>query len=391
MIKDVKDKIIMFFLFFNFICTIYIPCLGHYIEKISIYYFIGSLFTFISVSLLNKKIVFSKFVKYICGYYLLLLIPTILNNGSLYSLVFENGISVMSFLLWGYFDKNKVLKYLRAPAFAFEVLTYINFFIVIFFPDGLYHVSTVRNYYLFDHVNVAIRYLLPGTCLILVADYIKNKKIGLRSYFYIFCVLITLLITKPITGLLGYLIFILSYIVMTKKLFQKIITPFKAFCYSGIMSFLIIGANIQIYFRNFIENILHKDITFSGRIDIWNKALIYFKLHPIIGIGRVDSIKRTLMLGASSTHNQFLNFLFEGGVLLLLYIFALIFVVSKRILKCTDTKIKNIFISTMISYAFMWITEPFSYSGTFALFFIWMLMYFSSQLFNAKKDADNCE
>ena len=168
----------------------------------------------------------------------------------------------------------------------------------------------------------------------------------------------------------------------TKMNFIKIFSPLKSFIYAGTLSFLIIVVNIQEYFANFIINILHKDVTFTGRTDIWNEALFYLKNNFIFGLGRLQSEKRTMMLGASSAHNQFLNFMFEGGIVLLGYIFIAIYCFSKRLLSCKNRKIIILFSATMFSYAFMWISEPFSYSGTFAMFFLWMLMYRAKELFS---------
>lgn len=382
-VKKLKNEILKLCLFLNFIASIYIPCLGHYVENISIIYFEISLATFFVISIIQGKYKITGFLKYVVFYYGILMISSIINNGELLLLLFEFGVSGLSFLIWNSLDKKQVLKYISIPTLVFEILTYLNLLIVIMYPDGLYHVSTVRNYYLFDHVNVAIRYLLPGSCLILLNSYIRKNKVTLRAIIYISTVILTLILTKPVTAIIGYALFLLLLVILPKKMnFIKIFSPLKSFIYAGTLSFLIIVVNIQEYFANFIINILHKDVTFTGRTDIWNEALFYLKNNFIFGLGRLQSEKRTMMLGASSAHNQFLNFMFEGGIVLLGYIFIAIYCFSKRLLSCKNRKIIILFSATMFSYAFMWISEPFSYSGTFAMFFLWMLMYRAKELFS---------
>ena len=66
-----QDTLIKLFIFINIISSIGIPCLGNYIDKISIYYFTISIFSFMAILLFRKKIVIKGFYKYILLYYIL--------------------------------------------------------------------------------------------------------------------------------------------------------------------------------------------------------------------------------------------------------------------------------------------------------------------------------
>ena len=190
------------------------------------------------------------------------------------------------------------------------------------------------------------------------------------------------MITFPATAIVGMIVFSLCFmsLLCNNKLFG-FITPIKLFAISGTISFLIIYVKIQNLFYGFIKNVLHKDLTFSGRTEIWNLAIDKIKNNLILGYGRLTTEQRTVVFNATSAHNQFLNFLFEGGVGLLLTICVIFIIISKKLKECNNKKIRAVITATIASYLFMWITEPFSYSGTLLMFIIFMIAYYSDVFF----------
>lgn len=388
-IKELKDKTIKVLLFFNTLSVIYIPCLGHYVDNITIYYFIVNITTFILLLALKPKIKISGFFKYIFIYYLILIISTIFNKGTIMPLLFEGSTTLFTILIWNSLEKEEFKKYLKVLTFTLELLTYANLLIIFAFPNGLYNVNAVRKYYLFDHVNVSIRYLLPGTCFSLINSVINNNKFSIRNYIYVISVIITLILTRPMTAIVGYIIFLISLLLIFRsKLINKTINPFYSHLASFLISYLIIFFNFQQHFLRFI-GVLERDLTFTGRTYIWDKTLYNISYKPFMGYGRLSAIDRQSYINATSAHNQFLNFTFEGGLLLLSNIFITLFIISKKLKKCNNNKIVCILSSTFISYAVMWITEPFSYSGTSLMFIIWLITYYSPILFNEKKGLEN--
>ncbi len=376
-----KDFLLKLSLFLNIISAIGIPCLGYYISEISYFYFIICISTFVMFLFLRKKFLLKGFIKYIFIYYLIIILSTLVSNGDLYLLLCETVINLTTILIWNSFNKDEFREYLPVLVFALEVLTYINFIIILRFPDGLFNQGFIRKYFLFGHVNIAIRYLLPGCCFNLIRTYMYNNKIDKRCFVYLIIVFLTLIITWPVTAILGFTIFIFSFLLMRKNIrFTNILSPINTMLVSAFSTYMIIYVKIQDLFASLISNILHKDLTFSGRTDIWDTAIAYIKKSPFYGYGRLTSSERTEVFNATSAHNQYLNFLFEGGVFMVILISISLISTSLKLKKCSNKAIKSILCATIVSYLFMWIAEPFSYSGTLLMFIIWMFAYNSKRI-----------
>ena len=139
---------------------------------------------------------------------------------------------------------------------------------------------------------------------------------------------------------------------------------------------------IQYYFENFFKLILKRDVSFTNRTIIWDYAIKAIYNKPLIGWGRTFEETRRIVLRGTSAHNQFLNILFEGGFVLLLFFIIWILFMSKGIKKCTNKKVKIVLLAALTSYLIMWIAEPFSYSGIVLMFIIFVMIMKSPELFN---------
>ena len=377
-------------LIINFISCIRIPCLDYYFENMTIVYAVINLISFILILIIRPKIKIGGFFLYVFLYYFILVFSTLINNGNKMQLFAEALVSLTTISIWNSLDKKEIKKYFGVLAFVIEVLTFLNLFIIIKFPDGLYYINYSRNYYLFDHVNVSIRYLLPGCCFTLIRIYMQSNKIDIRTKIYIFSVVLTLLLTWPVTAIIGMVVFLLGWKFMYfGKYAQSLLLPIKTITTTAIVSFLLVAVKIQNLFSNFIVNVLKRDITLTGRTIIWDTAIEYIKQQPLFGMGRLATEVRRDYLGVTSAHNQFLNFMFEGGIILMALIFIMVKEASKRVKECKNFNIVIVISATVLAYAVMWITEPFSYSGTSLMFLVWLFAYRSSQLFEELNVEEN--
>ena len=224
--ENLKTTIIKLLLFLNTISTIGVPCLGHYIDHISIYYFILNIFSFVLILIFRSKIRLKGFFKFILLYYIILIVSTMINKGDIFLLLCETASTLTMILLWNSFYKEEVKQYISVLSLCIEIMAYLNLFLVIKFPDGIYNIGMSRKYYLFDHVNVAIRYLLPGCTFMLIRSYLNKNKVDIRSYAYILVVALTLIITWPATAVIGFLIFIIGIKFINGTLYLYLIVHF---------------------------------------------------------------------------------------------------------------------------------------------------------------------
>ena len=370
-------------IFINVLSCIGIPCLEHYFSNIKIIYFIINILTFIMISFYKPKLKIGGFMKYIIVFYAILMLSTIINNGDILQLIYEFSTFFTTLLLINSATKAESKKIINTIYTCLEILIYLNLFIILAFPQGLYHISSSRSFYLFNHVNEAIRFLLPGVCFCIINSYNKNNKLTIRSYLLFGVVALTLLLTWPATGIVGFAIFALTWVLFYKKeKLTKIINPFVSHLFSLGVSYLLIFKNIKDLAIASLFTFLKRDITLTGRTQLWNNALFHIRGKFLLGYGRQDTIFRKQYIGAISSHNNYLDILFEGGIVLLAWLFVTIFAIAKKLKQCANKNIVLALSVTILSYSIMWITLPFSYSGTSLMFMIWLIAYNSSNIFD---------
>lgn len=390
---NIYEFIMKILLAINFVTAIKIPILEDFIENITYIYFAINMLSFLALIIVINKINLKGFIKYIIIYYLILSVSTLFNsNGDTYTVIYEFITVFCTILIWNSLSKEKFKKYEPVMVTILEMLTYANFVCILLYPNGLYNIGAVRKYYLFGHVNIAIRYLLPGCCLTFIRSYMHKNKLDIRAIVYLIISFATLLLTWTATALVGFVIFIaILFVIKRNKIIKNFLYPNFMYLYTSLASYLIIGMNIQNKFSNIIEKLLHKDVSFSGRILIWERSVSYIKQRFLLGYGRMSIEKRYSMLSATSSHNQFLVFLFEGGLVMVSYFLILMIIITKKLKQCKNRMISGILVSTIASYLIMWISEPFSYSAIVLTFIILFLSYKSFLLFDSAEEKENLE
>lgn len=100
--------------------------------------------------------------------------------------------------------------------------------------------------------------------------------------------------------------------------------------------------------RFVMENVLKKDVTLTGRLDIWNGVLQMFYKKPIFGHGLLDNAQNLYFDTGYNhymvhAHSAFLQTLYEGGVLTLLAVLAVLVYTSSKIKKVDNRRLTGIF------------------------------------------------
>ena len=147
---------------------------------------------------------------------------------------------------------------------------------------------------------------------------------------------------------------------------------------------------MQYLASDLIVNTLHKDLTLSHRTIIWDKALEMISDKPILGYGMSDSVNiftvnhdytgnNNNVWTTLSGHNQILQILYYGGIVLLLAFVFLYFV------SCASERRKNhlfyIYFLSVIAVLIVWMTEVPSEYAMFTM----LGMCFYSERFEGKK------
>ena len=98
------------------------------------------------------------------------------------------------------------------------------------------------------------------------------------------------------------------------------------------------------FLGDFVQQAFGKDLTFTGRADVWTKALALIARRPLSGWGYYDPHSASILYGRwdfANAHNQILESLVEGGLLFLLISSAPIFCILHSSRKCRSSRAGN--------------------------------------------------
>ena len=161
-------------------------------------------------------------------------------------------------------------------------------------------------------------------------------------------------------------------------------------------AFIAFGAIVAYAFVELILNILGRDITLSGRTDIWQGVLEMVKEKPALGYGffaawRSDQVAYVLervWIWTPSAHNSYLQCLVDLGIVGLVLFLGYLFQTCINWGKCYIRDGSEFFLVTGISLGvllFMGMLESSLFKGQQVNWFFWVLM--SISLHNAKNST----
>lgn len=151
-------------------------------------------------------------------------------------------------------------------------------------------------------------------------DYMDYNKMHYRSYLSIFSSILTILIEGPSTLLAGVIVFVLFIYIMQVGKKININTYWIIFAFIIAVDILITVLNADAIFSWFVTNILHRDMSFTGRTEVWASA-IYTFINSNIWLGNGLALATGKDGWASvwgsyySEHNHYLGILTNGGIL----------------------------------------------------------------------------
>lgn len=361
-----------------------------YLSKI---YKILSIGSFIISSVLyikNNKM--DKIILFILIFEILTILFTYINQNPIKDVIYSSINIIAPCMIADLYIKKDRENFFSAISFIFEVLVCINFITILIFKDGMYTKTTLfetTNYNWFLGVeNLHILYVLPGMLFSYINSYINNDgKIKMGTKMFIVTGILSILLRKSATGILGISILIIYFI------FQKFIDRVKVFniltyFYSAVALHLsIVIFRIQEIFNYLIVNILGKNLTLTNRTYIWDDTIYYIKNKLLIGYG-VESTSTRYYKGihfrAFHAHNQFLEILYTGGICLFMIFIYILHISFKELIKFKDEKLVKIISITIFSFLIMMISESYDLK---MIFLILVCSYNVKYLLNSKTEV----
>lgn len=309
-------------------------------------------------------------------------------NGANFYYAIQSAYPVMAICM---LNEMKIKKdregYLKLFAQLMALLLTINM-LILPFSEKLYG----EYHYFLGNRNGFLFPCIAGTCL----GYLSRKKNNQRREFFWYILIVStinILWGGSTGGTLAWLIFVGLYLF---PVLRKIITK-TGFLFSTCLLLIaevgIILFKVQNYFRFFIENILHKTISFTSRTLLWDQALEKIRNKLFLGYGIVAETsifpleqleKGETVISYYSVHNELLRILYERGFLSLFFLTAIFLlcwlVVRSRI---RDKDIYMIAISIYVVIFQMFTEAP----GVYTLLLLLSLLYCHADIVEQKEAA----
>lgn len=252
--------------------------------------------------------------------------------------------------------KNRFLQLANMSAIILAGTIVINFITMILWPGGMYTDTRgwTTNYFL-GYRNLHIYFYLPFFVLYgLTCIYKKGELSKLFFAMLAFSFVASLISKSSTTSACMFALMALTFFYSNKKI-PKIINPFSIFFSMIVFSFLCIFFNIQEYFNSFLGAVFGKDASFSTRTYIWQRAMLLISRKPVIGNG--NTLVTNVFNVKSHAHNEYLDLLLIGGMVLFLFFGLMILLITRKLLKSKCFPAVNLFLFILLSYALLFFQE----------------------------------
>ncbi len=250
---------------------------------------------------------------------------------------------------------------------------------LLMFPSTCYsiHISEQVFRGSFYHKNALAQQMLFGiiVCICLLRT-VKEKKtvLACKIIFSGIGSLILLILTDSGTAKACLIVIMLTYFIVIIKKWDINIPAFFIICTLCFLWGVFSGNKMLAYF---LENILGRDATLTGRLRIWNRVLEIVKMKPLFGYGFNSFWDYNPSLAASAlgmgAHNGLFELLLQVGYVgTVLFVLLLIWVGEKMKKQINDNALfENLFIAMLLTYALgERIVVPFVYTTIILLMIV---------------------
>lgn len=247
----------------------------------------------------------------------ILLISTVINGGNLSKYRYFWLSPIMSFFLISLSVRKDPYIASRAIADYLMSLLLINLVLAFLSPGGLFcDEKTGAVYYFLDHKNRIIFHYLAGFGAALVADSIDKSK----RYFLLYSVvgLATFMIVDSTTSQVVLATMLILIVLASRTHLSPVLNIATLSCLVvGIFLVIVVFRGQMPLMSWFVEDVLGKSLTFTGRTEIWDSALSLIGSKPLLGHG-IQLSDSTMIVARNRmwphAHDVYLNILYQGGV-----------------------------------------------------------------------------
>lgn len=361
------------------------------VKYVNYIFIVGIVLTFVAClySYWSRDIKISNIIVVLVIHRFLMMIPTMINDGDIVKWGYQSILSVSILMIVDLYSKknefNKILNWFQNIFFVYLCINYLT---LLLFPNGI-----IKAYPFIKFIGIRTRitdYAFPLIFMCCI-NFKNRKKMGVLGIVISLLNIIHEWVSTAIAGLIIVAgVYILLKIFNTNKKIQinsrVILTIALLICVS--VTFF----RVQELFAVFIEDVLNKNVTLTGRTNIWDLSYKYIEENIFFGHGYINDGNFVLYNRELwQAHNQFIQTLYEGGIIGL-FLLVLIFykVVNKLENKNISVEKYNISIAFFAGFVIMLISEIYLYYPmAYVLFAIMINLHYLDE--DKKEYQNNAE
>lgn len=317
----------------------------------------------VAVLLYIKYVVLKRQKAWFCLFLCLLqtffFISTLINKKNIYTMMIQ-AITIITFcMLSEVCIRENAQIFFHSLFYLLFVLININFIFLLRYPNGM----AVAEYYYYPVNFLGIdNQLSPILTIAIVSSFLfvcygGNKVL---AYFLSTVSLLTTVIMWSATGVVCMMIFLMLSIFTNRLFWRKILNSLWAYMGIIVANIMILFMDIQNFFAYFIIEFLGKNLTLSGRIEMWKQAVNMIKQRWLLGYGISSGHGYVFWKGRFYyTHNGILEVLIQGGVLALTMFVLMIAVQAINLYKYRENKVEAILLAGSIANMVGLLTEAY--------------------------------
>ena len=310
----------------------------------------------------NKR---SRVVDLVILYHVYLVLVTIFQGGEIDTAVMDScmfiGLSILT---------DRAMR--TRPHFLFSKLMYLldaevifNLLTMFLFPNGLYRTDYFSHNYFLGYDNQMINVIIPTVLLAFM--YVETKARGSFLHLIVMSVVVLTSIVKAWSGASLVIVAIVYLLLLFKfKDNTNVFNMRNYFIVNVVLFFVLVVFRLQELFDYLIVVVLQKDLTMTGRVYTWSRAIDFILKNPIFGYGIEEqsyraskmALRQYFAVSARSAifpglhaNNRFLETAYRGGIILLVIYIAMLLIVVKKLMK--NKKLSSAKILAVVLFAYL--------------------------------------
>lgn len=250
--------------------------------------------------------------------YLVLALSTVIHQGDYLFLIKTIGPTTACCLYTDYCMQKGSQKYIKTGMIVWEIVLTLNLISIVLFPQGLYtNARGTGACWLLGFDNGFIYYLLPSIGYAMLYSKLYTGRIhSIHVVYNIVIAVMTELLVWSASGIVMLFVMLFCILANDIPLVKRLVKPSLLIGAFFIATYLVVFLRVIDKFEPLIVNVLHKDITLTGRTTLWDYAISVIKENLFLGIGQGGYTVIGRYNSYLHPHSLVLDLLYKGGVIM---------------------------------------------------------------------------